>query len=138
MNRLSLALAVPIGASLIVAPAVLSQAKPLFSPAQVAEGKTLFAAHCAACHGAALDGNDPAPPLKGEMFWSHWKAQPARRLYSRIISTMPLDDPGSLSEHDALAIVSFLAKENGGAIGDTPITGADALNTAALQTADSK
>ena len=40
---------------------------PLFTVQQAAQGKTLFAARCAACHGETLQGGS-AGPLTGPAF----------------------------------------------------------------------
>lgn len=83
---------------------------PIDHPAQ---GNAAFKAHCAVCHGDNLEGGDHAPPLAGPVFMENWGGKPQRQLYSRIISTMPLDDPGSLSSADALAITLAVLDHNG-------------------------
>lgn len=88
-------------------------------------GPALFAAKCAVCHGDAMTGGDHAPALKGEVFWSDWKGQPARRLYSRILSTMPMDDPGSLTGPEAMMLVRHIAAANGAPIPDAAEKPAD-------------
>jgi hypothetical protein len=57
-------------------------------------------------------GGDHGPPLLGGEFWDHWTGQPARALYSRILSTMPADAAGSLSEAETLSIVAYIAAQN--------------------------
>ncbi len=87
---------------------------------------------CALCHGEQMVGGDHAPALKGPEFWSHWEGRPARELYSRIISTMPLDEPGSLSEQETLGVVDFIVRSNTGsaAVGSAP--NANALSAITL------
>lgn len=75
-------------------------------------GESEYKEHCAACHRADLTGAN-APALVGETFTSHWKGGNARNLYARIISTMPTDDPGSLSEATVLDILAYIFKNNG-------------------------
>ena len=104
-----------------------------FAPAQAAQGEPIFAAKCALCHGAALQGGDHGPPLKGAGFWTNWQGQPARKLYSRIISTMPFDDPGSLTEAETLAITALIARSNAAADGPSHATAAE-LDGIALTT----
>ncbi|MBN8831504.1 MAG: c-type cytochrome [Sphingomonadales bacterium] len=77
-----------------------------------APGAAQYAAHCAACHGATLDGFDHAPPLRGLGFMSGWAGEKQRKLYSRIISTMPANDPGSLEPADVLAITQLVLRMN--------------------------
>jgi mono/diheme cytochrome c family protein len=68
-----------------------------FSEAQAKLGLNLYRSKCAGCHGADLAGGEHAPALKGEAFWSQWDQETVRSLYSRIISTMPPDAPGSVA-----------------------------------------
>jgi glucose dehydrogenase/mono/diheme cytochrome c family protein len=97
---------------------------------KVQAGKALYQATCARCHGAELDGQ---MPLRDQEFRRHWDGKTARNLYSRIISTMPLDDPGSLSERDALRIALYCLTVNGVHLGQQPIGSAAALNDIKLE-----
>jgi len=104
----------------------------LFSVAQTQSGQAAYGAKCASCHGAELQGGEHAPPLRDERFWSEWAGSSARSLYSRIISTMPPDDPGSLAERDVIDIVAHLASENGMRAGTATIEHAGELNNVKL------
>ena len=97
------------------------------------DGADLFAEQCVVCHdGANQRGGNHGPALKGADFWAKWQNQPARALYGRIISTMPLTDPGSLSEADVIQVVEFLMKENVGEGFPGPVTSANQLNDLVL------
>jgi alcohol dehydrogenase (cytochrome c) len=102
-----------------------------FSAEQATQGVDTYAARCAVCHGAELQGGDHAPALRGSGFLANWQGQPARKLYSRIISTMPLDDAGSLSESETLALTAMIARRNGASDGPAHATASD-LNMVAL------
>ena len=94
-----------------------------------APGVTDYTAHCASCHGAQLQGGVHALPLSGPVFEQNWAGKRARMLYSRIISTMPQNDPGALSPPDAFAIALYVFSSNGiGWSGHTPAEPND-LNT---------
>jgi mono/diheme cytochrome c family protein len=80
---------------------------------QVAAGKGAYTARCAACHGQALEGVTHAPPLTGEGFKAKWQGQVARALYRRVLSTMPADTPGSLTQQEALDVVVYCLSVNG-------------------------
>jgi hypothetical protein len=54
-------------------------------------------------------------------------------LYSRVISTMPPDSPGSLPEKAAIDIVAFLVHSNGVPSGTDTIQNPNQLNTIKLQ-----
>ncbi len=94
---------------------------------QASRGQKPYEVRCASCHGVDLGGGSHAPPLIGSGFRSHFEGKPARSVYSRIISTMPQDDPGSLSESEALAIALFVLARNDIAVGAEPIGSAAAL-----------
>jgi mono/diheme cytochrome c family protein len=86
----------------------------VFSAAQAEAGKAVYTMQCSLCHRDSLAGGiNESPPLKGARFLSDWEAMPVRALYSRILSTMPKADPGSLSEEETLSLVAYLLQQNG-------------------------
>ena len=101
-------------------------------PPQLAAGAAAYARHCAACHGGDLAGTDHAPELVGEPFWRSWEGKSARQLYGRIISTMPLDDPGSLEAGTVLDITAFILGANKQAPPDAGYAGAHALDSVTM------
>jgi mono/diheme cytochrome c family protein len=72
----------------------------VYSEPQANNGQTIYQQMCSNCHRDDLAGGEHAPALKGDPFWQEWDQQKARLLYRRIISTMPLEDPGSFPEKD--------------------------------------
>jgi mono/diheme cytochrome c family protein len=104
-----------------------------FAPEQAKHGQSIFHEKCGACHGEDLNGGQEAPALKGDAFWSEWDQQTARALYSRIISTMPPDGPGTLEEKDVIDIVAFILHENGLPPGSKAVQSANELNSIKLQ-----
>jgi len=102
-----------------------------FNPAQAQQGQTVFETKCATCHGARVEGGEHAPALSGNTFWSQWDQQTARSLYGRIISTMPPDAPGTLSESDTIDVVSYILQLNGAPSG-AAIENANQLNSRKL------
>lgn len=104
-----------------------------FAPEQARHGQSIFREKCGACHGEDLNGGQEAPALKGDAFWSEWDQQTARALYSRIISTMPPDGPGTLEEKDVIDIVAFILHENGLPPGSKAVQSASELNSIKLQ-----
>jgi uncharacterized protein YjbI with pentapeptide repeats len=91
----------------------------VFTPAQVTQGRGLFGSSCTGCHGENLQGLD-APPLTGD-FFTHWYDGPVAALFDYIITTMPLDRPGSLTPQQTAALVAFILERNGFAPGETPL-----------------
>lgn len=91
-----------------------AEAPPTVStPAQIQAGGALYAQKCTGCHSPTLGEGGHGPALKGEYFRTTWGGQSARKLYGMVISTMPADNPGSLSPADALALVAFILNSNG-------------------------
>ena len=105
----------------------------LFSKDQVERGGKVFQDKCASCHSAQLEGGDHGPPLNDDAFWQEWNGKPARALYSRIISTMPPDDAGSLAEKDAIELLAYFAAMNGAEPGTKSLDRADELNNISLE-----
>jgi S-disulfanyl-L-cysteine oxidoreductase SoxD len=98
------------------------------SSAQALPGAADYAGHCASCHGAKLEGGVHAPPLTGLTFVGNWAGKRARLLYSRIISTMPQNDPGSLSVQQALSVTLYVFSANGIAWAGHTLSSPDDLN----------
>jgi cytochrome c5 len=126
----------PFLACTIIASAGWSSAaglNDLFSKNQAELGAKVFEDRCASCHGAQLEGGDHGPPLKDDAFWQEWSGKTARSLYSRIISTMPPDDAGSLAEKDVIEILAHFAAVNGAELGARSLERADELNNIKLE-----
>ena len=103
-----------------------------FNLAQAQRGQAVFREKCASCHGENLEGGEHAPALTGSNFWSQWDQQTVRALYGRIISTMPPDSPGSLSESGTISVVAHILQANGVPAGGAAIESANQLNNLKL------
>ena len=86
-----------------------SPAKPgPFTAAQAQAGQAAYAQSCARCHDSG-----EAPPLSGAGFLNAWASRSTRDLFSRVKDTMPVDNPGTLSNDSVVLIVAYLLKNNG-------------------------
>ncbi|MBC7505842.1 MAG: cytochrome c [Sandarakinorhabdus sp.] len=85
----------------------------VYSPAQADRGQAVFTARCAACHGATLGGTGEAPGLSGGEFVSHYDQLTVGDLFERVRTTMPQNDPATLSRDEYADVVAFLLKSNG-------------------------
>ena len=100
----------------------------LFTVQQAEHGKKIYATHCAACHGAGLQGA-VAPALTGAAFARSWSNAGSwgnskltvDDLNYIIRSSMPRNAPGSLSTRDYTDVLAFLLQENGYESGQTPL-----------------
>jgi mono/diheme cytochrome c family protein len=104
-----------------------------YTAAQATRGQAEFAAHCAACHGPELAGSDMAPALQGPGFVANWSGQTVGDLATRIHTTMPMDNPGSLNGKQVADVVAYILQQNSYPAGKTEIpTGADAQGKIAI------
>ena len=93
----------------------------VFTADQAAAGKMVFDAKCAACHGGDLTGGGEAPALAGTGFIGEWAGQSVGDLATRLHTTMPANDPGSLNYADTAALVAYILSVNQFPAGTTPL-----------------
>jgi mono/diheme cytochrome c family protein len=84
----------------------------VYTPAQAKRGQTAYESKCASCHRSDLGGFS-GPPLKGDLFMDRWREFRLHVLYDLVKSTMPADNPGSLSEAAYLDIQAYVLQANG-------------------------
>ena len=84
-----------------------------YSLTQAAEGRGLYAEHCASCHGMNLLGNESGPALSGEAFQDRWASRPVGQLFDVTTTSMPSTNPGGLAARDYAAILGFMLYQNG-------------------------
>ena len=104
---------------------------PLFSAQQAAEGKTLYAARCAACHGQTLQGGTVGP-LAGPAFAAAWTLDGSLGAWADsqvtvddldfiIRNTMPRGPGGKMSAEEYTAVLTYVLQQNGYPAGSTPL-----------------
>ena len=93
----------------------------LYAAPQAEEGKKVFDASCAMCHGADLAGQNDAPPLSGDYFASSWGGHKVSELLEFVQGNMPMTAPGSLSEETYARVVAYILSRNGLPAGDAPL-----------------
>lgn len=93
----------------------------IYSPEQAARGEAQYVERCAACHGVTLNGTGEAPGLSGGEFVSHYDQLTVADLFDRVRTTMPQNDPGTLSRDQYVEVVAFLLKSNGFPAGAAPL-----------------
>jgi S-disulfanyl-L-cysteine oxidoreductase SoxD len=93
----------------------------VYTQAQADRGKVLFGQNCAKCHGETLSGMDEIPPLSGSHFMADWETQSVADLVQRIHNTMPLDNPGALSNASSTDVVAYLLSQNQIPAGNTEL-----------------
>lgn len=93
----------------------------IYTAEQAERGSAVYAQRCGACHGAALNGTGEAPALIGGEFVSHWDTMTVGDLFDRVRTTMPQNDPMSLSRDEYADVLAFLLKNNGFPAGSQPL-----------------
>ena len=110
-----------------------SQAGP-FTAAQAGAGRALYQSTCSSCHLPDLKGTFEAPPLAGANFMNMWRNRPVSDLFSRIRNSMPLTNPGSLSDADTANIIAYILQANGAAPGTQALTASTIVSIGAVAT----
>ena len=95
---------------------------PLFTAAQAAQGAALFAAKCAVCHGARLEGG-AGLALTGTNFYrtAAERKLTVKSLFDVMTVTMPTTAPASLKREEYEALMAFVLQANGFQAGDQPL-----------------
>jgi alcohol dehydrogenase (cytochrome c) len=75
-------------------------------------GGTAYTTHCAACHGANLEGGF-GPPLNSDAFIKKWVRLPKSALSRHISTNMPPAAPGSLDSVTYAAVIDFVDVQSG-------------------------
>jgi len=123
MMRIRIAVFMFVGAAafaLTLASAGASQAQSsgkttwdgIYSQAQATKGEGLYNDKCAKCHGPDGSGGD-APSLVGSEFAADWDGLTVAQLFDRTRTSMPQDNPQSLSREEAATLLAFIFKKNG-------------------------
>ncbi len=93
----------------------------VYTEAQAERGKAAYTKYCQACHGEAMAGIDSAPALVGGNFISNWAGQSLGDLAARVRTTMPLNNPGTLSSATSADIIAQILKANGYVAGNAEL-----------------
>ena len=95
----------------------------VYSADQAQKGEAVFADKCAKCHGPDGSGGD-APELVGGGFASDWEGLTIAQLFDRTRSSMPQDNPESLSRDETAQIIAYIFKLNQFPAGPTDLSSA--------------
>src|SRR5205085_6011017 len=91
-----------------------AQDKPsLFTEAQAAKGEAVYQKVCIDCHEKL--------EYTGGDFRAKWNNKPVFDLFDLIRSTMPDENPGTLSNQEYIDVIGYMMKLNGVAAGKTAL-----------------
>ena len=99
----------------------------VYTAEQATIGQTTYQTVCAKCHQADLRGAFEAPPLAGPTFMNAWRGRTTNELYNKIATSMPQDNPRSLSDQAVESLVAFILRSNGATAGNSALTVATAV-----------
>jgi mono/diheme cytochrome c family protein len=80
-----------------------------YTEEQAAKGEKAYEAYCASCHTTAFHTD--------EQFRFNWFGRTIYDLFRTLKTTMPDDNPGSLSDDDYTRVIAYILKLNGFAAG---------------------
>ena len=107
-----------------------SQWDGVYSDEQAKRGEPLYAQYCSSCHGPDLAGGEMAPGLVGGDFAANWNDLSLGQLFDRIRTSMPQNNPGSLSRQQNADILSFILLKGSAPAGTAELpTQTEVLNT---------
>lgn len=130
-SRLAWAATIVLAGSITVVIVQGAQDPPLFTAQQAAQGKALYAARCAACHGEILQGGS-AGPLAGPAFAAAWtlggfvggwadSQLTIDDLDFIIRTTMPKGAAGKMGAEEYTAVLTYILQRNGYESGSAPL-----------------
>ena len=93
----------------------------VYTEAQAARGLQIYGQSCSSCHGPSLMGDDAASPLAGGQFFSSWVDTGVGELAERIRTSMPANNPGSLSRQQTADVLAYILSFNKYPVGNAEL-----------------
>ena len=90
-----------------------AQSAGLYTAAQASRGEEVYAMVCSQCHMQAQHS--------GPAFATTWSGRRVFDLYDLIANSMPMNDPGSLSNQEYIDVVAYILKLNAVPAGSTAL-----------------
>jgi mono/diheme cytochrome c family protein len=85
----------------------------VYTEEQAKRGEALYHQRCVHCHGANLAGAvDGAANLTGATFAGNWNGVTLDLMLDRVRTTMPVDQPASLSRQQIADLLAFIFSAN--------------------------
>jgi len=103
--------------SVPVAPEVF--AEPQYTAQQAVAGAEVYKATCARCHASTQ--------WQGAVFAANWRDRRLSDFHDLVATTMPQDNPGSLTPQQYVDVTAYVLKTAGFAAGDVPLRGDSAM-----------
>jgi quinoprotein glucose dehydrogenase len=85
----------------------------IYTASQADRGRAVFQSTCTTCHNFDLKGNaGRGPALVGDAFMMNWEAENLNTLFTRLKTTMPRNNPGSLADNTYLDLLAYVLQAN--------------------------
>jgi S-disulfanyl-L-cysteine oxidoreductase SoxD len=102
----------------------------VYSQDQARRGEPMYQEYCASCHGPDMSGGEMAPGLTGGEFSSNWNDLTLGQLFDRMRTSMPQNNPGSLTRQQIADILAFILSKGNAPAGQTELpTQSEVLGT---------
>lgn len=95
----------------------------VYTSSQASEARIYYLGTCAACHGSRLNGAPdeadmaPGPPLTGPAFMRNWGGRTLAALFEYTRTTMPIRNPGQLSDQEYADVIAYMLSYAGAPAG---------------------
>ena len=99
----------------------------VYTEAQASRGEFIYEGACGFCHGYRLDGaaDDPdmrsSPPLARAKFLRDWEGRSLAVLFELSKTTMPEDNPGSLTDQEFVDVIAYMLSVSNLPTGDAEL-----------------
>jgi alcohol dehydrogenase (cytochrome c) len=103
-----------------------------FTAEQASRGGEAYERECASCHRSDFQGSFEAVQLAGPNFLINWAEQSPAVLFERIKASMPIGQPGRLSDQAYVDIVAYLLAANGVSAGNGELSATTGSSISAL------
>nr|WP_306266189.1 cytochrome c [Pararhizobium sp. IMCC3301] len=86
----------------------------VYTESQAKSARLIYLGACAACHGSRLNGApdeadmSPGPPLAGVAFLREWDGRTLAALFEYARTTMPIRNPGQLSDKQYIDVIAYM------------------------------
>jgi mono/diheme cytochrome c family protein len=115
--RFTSAVVVTVGLAIGAYSAASAQTKTqwdgVYTAEQAKRGESSYVEHCSSCHGRELNGGEMAPGLAGGEFSANWNELNLGQLFERMKTSMPQNNPNSLSRQVNADILAFMLAKGG-------------------------
>ena len=98
----------------------------VYTAVQSKRGEELYSGACAQCHGLRLNGaaapdQPPSPAIARAGFLRKWAGKPVAELFVYVRTKMPPDNPGTLTDQQAIDAIAHMFAVSNIPPGDTEL-----------------